>query len=368
MLRPKYDAFVSHRRSDGQSLALAIREYFRGLGYAIYMDVSESKPGDFSKHLRQAVTSSRYVLALKTPDLSHRGVLNTNTNEVEDWVALELQIAQHNNIPVICIEDTRDGLYPVPVVPYQKLDCTALSLDTVLRSLSLTVPRSSISFIRSVFLRARLYFLYALTLILITALLWLSLVAISTTAPAARGGSSEIRSQINKIESAIEALKKRPTTTYLLIDSTGTMHDKLTRVMRHSSRILESIPTKEVVVVIFSDKGEDYVVKEWRRGGDSISVVNSIVQIPMTNGGDEPEASDEAMKYTRELYEKEGHTKGQVILFTDAPANNPEFLFSEVRKLIQLGAEVTMVSCDNEYEQLGWRKVDGISFQNLIVE
>jgi len=359
----RFNVFLCHRRSDGQTLALAIREFLRRAGITVFMDVSEHKPGVFSVHLRNAVRSSDYLVAIKTSDMVLRDVLPSPVSD--DWVEFELTTAFESRVPIIAIEREKHGNFPCSVTPNFVIPYLDGALDDTLQTLKQNLHRSVRSILHS-FVRRRIGAIAYLTSLCIACMLLTFLhSALHKTAPRARAVNQEIILKIDGAKKRIKEIESKPITTLLLIDTTITMHSKFDRIVQHAEYIIKRRPASEIIVVAFSDYEENYVVREWVRGSDIHATIESIANLPMTDGGDQPEASDVAMAFAHGLCVGEKLTRAHVILFTDAPANNRDDFVAEIRKLKSIGATVTLVACDVSHLVLGWAGLDDVSIEFL---
>lgn len=80
-------------------------------------------------------------------------------------------------------------------------------------------------------------------------------------------------------------------------------------------------------------------------------IVESLRTAPLTHGGDDPEALEDALHLLRSaISDSEGYLV-KVIIFTDAPAHRPDecphkYDFdSEVKSLVKAGVTITFVAC-----------------------
>ena len=124
MAQPDYDAFITYRRSDGNTVARWLRrelEGFRvpkplrdtfGRRLRTYLDTAyERGASDFyEQNIKPALTSSRFLLVVATPDAMRR------PNGAEDWIEREVMdfAAGPNGSNVIAIRGVGEFDAPLP--------------------------------------------------------------------------------------------------------------------------------------------------------------------------------------------------------------------------------------------------------------
>jgi tetratricopeptide (TPR) repeat protein len=124
MAPPDYDAFITYRRSDGNTVARWLRrelEGFRvpkplrdtfGRRLRIYLDTAyERGTSDFyEQNIKPALTSSRFLLVVATPDAMRR------PNGADDWIEREVMdfAAGPNGSNVIAIRAVGEFDAPLP--------------------------------------------------------------------------------------------------------------------------------------------------------------------------------------------------------------------------------------------------------------
>jgi hypothetical protein len=124
MAQPEYDAFISYRRSDGNTVARWLRrelEGFRvpkslrktfGRRLRVYLDTAyERGTSDFyEQNIKPALTSSSFLLVVATPDAMRR------PDGAEDWIEREVRdfAAGPNGSNVIAIRGLGEFNAPLP--------------------------------------------------------------------------------------------------------------------------------------------------------------------------------------------------------------------------------------------------------------
>jgi tetratricopeptide (TPR) repeat protein len=137
MVQPDYDAFITYRRSDGNTVARWLRrelEGFRvpkplrdtfGRRLRIYLDTAyERGASDFyEQNIKPALMSSRFLLVVATPDAMRR------PNGAEDWIEREVMdfAAGPNGSNVIAIRGVGEFDAPLPA----DLNCRFPNIEIV---------------------------------------------------------------------------------------------------------------------------------------------------------------------------------------------------------------------------------------------
>jgi len=140
-----------------------------------------------------------------------------------------------------------------------------------------------------------------------------------------------------------------------LIDTTGSMHDQLSRIWDAIGAL--TIPAVEQTnthwIVLFGDHDtahvEDYVTRTVGPSASFQDLVREARKQPETNGGDTPEALEDAMREAASIARKSADLLS-IVVFTDAPPHSPndcpsKIVFDEeVQRLLMDGHCIAVVS------------------------
>lgn len=150
-----------------------------------------------------------------------------------------------------------------------------------------------------------------------------------------------------------------------MFDTTGSMYPYLEKVRQNlmvlTSKISSSISDVNFGVIAYGDHCDantTYVTKTCELTSDVRAVTNFIVNIEKTNGGDEPEALEDALFESNRLKWRE-NTNKCIVLVGDAPPHGVMDSFDEctnridyrieATKLSTLGVKIYSVLCNNSY-------------------
>ena len=366
-----FDAFLCHRRKDGQPLALAIREHLRRKGVRIFMDVYEQSPGQFGSRLAKAISRSRLFVICETETFSDDRPIDN------DWVKQEISWAKESRKPFFHIQS--NGLTKLNQHNnYQKLENIVATIQYPGESAELTLVEIGKHIRSTLFPRLLLLAedIYSYKLFLI--FLFLGLVVstfvitdIEKNIPIQKKATFEASKRAVEGAKKIQELEKKLKSDaaekiLFLIDTTGSMHGKLDSVGRHAQNIATSAKLgTEFIVILFADYTDAYVVKEWQRTTDTSAIYNAVLSAQLTDGGDYPEAAAKALIFTRELIQKESANSARLLVYTDAPDHKPEQFIIEVKRMAEGKIPVTLISCGVSPSKIGWRPLPGIELLQL---
>ena len=354
-----FDAFICHRRSDGQPLALAIREYLRRRGAFVFLDISQKKPGAFYARLIGAIKRARKFVVIVSQDLV------VDLGKRDDWVLREISYAQESEKPIVRIDveqsnvdGLRHDLHALDncpsVVEYRRSRPEAL-FDQLIGTIGV-----------SLFSRFRRIIVYLLCqgsvplILCSTALIAAGLVgrleeSVGRAREEALGLRRAVESKAGEarhLEERIEEIEEGRATVIFLIDTTGSMHNKLAAVAEHATRMAKAAQGAEYMIILFGDHYDSYTVRYWRNTLDPEKVREAIIDAPRTHGGDIPEAIEDAVHLVSELLKKLPQRKTRVMIFTDAPAHLPTEcphgydLTEELAQIAAQGVSVEVLSAD----------------------
>ncbi len=142
----------------------------------------------------------------------------------------------------------------------------------------------------------------------------------------------------------------------VVLDTTGSMHNKLIllwdSLLGFSKDALSISFISDFWGILFGDHDQDttepYLLKEIGPCQSLESVVNIMKGESLTDGGDEPEALEDAMAATRQLTERL-ETPAIILVLTDAPPHPPELcpkkidFEREVRELLGGGSHIIVL-------------------------
>ena len=114
-----------------------------------------------------------------------------------------------------------------------------------------------------------------------------------------------------------------------LVDTTGSMGDEISVVQKSIVDMIAEIeggkpvPDVRFGLVIYRDRGDDYITKKFELTRDTDSIIKAIRAMNATGGGDEPESVNEALHVAiNEMnWDKDIDTEKTVFLIGDAPPN-----------------------------------------------
>jgi len=151
---------------------------------------------------------------------------------------------------------------------------------------------------------------------------------------------------------------------YILLDTTGSMHKKIRLVAEHCEGLKTFAQDGDSIrLILYGDHGDQYTVKEEMGITDYTSLVKAILNAPLTDGADDPEALEDALNYVRKQIQDIRCNKAKVIVFADAAAHevkscpNDYDFEMELDILRKLGAEITLVACERDFSEIGWNKI-----------
>ena len=123
-----YDVFISYRRIDGFGIASLVRECLQKKGIRCFMDVNESRPGNFAEHFLSVIeTVPNFVLILT------RGALDHCDHE-HDWIRVEVEAAIKAGCKIIPIKDETFVFpdmagYPASIATLATTQCVTFSRE-----------------------------------------------------------------------------------------------------------------------------------------------------------------------------------------------------------------------------------------------
>ena len=107
MAKPRYDIFISYRRTDGKDIARALKGSLAARGYSVFLDYDALQDGVFDRRILDAIDSAPIYILLLTAHCLDRCV---NEN---DWVRLELEHAlSHGKQIVPLVPDKQFNAFP----------------------------------------------------------------------------------------------------------------------------------------------------------------------------------------------------------------------------------------------------------------
>jgi hypothetical protein len=146
--------------------------------------------------------------------------------------------------------------------------------------------------------------------------------------------------------------------TFVVLDTTGSMHGYLSAVANHIEAMPENDHTKRTLrLVLFGDHEDKYTVYPYRVSSSSEEIAMAVRAAPLTEGGDDPEALEDALHLVATEIECMHVANTEVIVFTDNRPHNPEEcpngydFIAELKRLRSLNVRVEIVSCGGD---LGW--------------
>lgn len=126
-----------------------------------------------------------------------------------------------------------------------------------------------------------------------------------------------------------------------------------------------------VLLIAYGDHNDVYVVKLLCETTDMDELERAILDAPRTEGGDTPEAMEDALHFACEELDRRLFERARVVVFADAPAHTAQecpygYDFrGELAALRRHGCSVSLVACNVEPASIGWIGIDGIEVTTL---
>ncbi len=149
-------------------------------------------------------------------------------------------------------------------------------------------------------------------------------------------------------------------TWFILVDTTGSMHKNLEPVSLHISEIDNYCKgITQFFLVLYGDHNDPYTVQLHATATTSREIAEAVKEAPITEGGDNPEALEDALHFVNEETQRRGIQTDHIVVFTDAPPHLPsECPYSydyraEIEQLAAIGCKLTAIACGVDPSELG---------------
>jgi hypothetical protein len=187
---------------------------------------------------------------------------------------------------------------------------------------------------------------------------WRELIALDEVRPGGKGLPALLRF-------VAQTIGAQGTCWFVLVDTTGSMHHKLGSVADHLLGLEDRVQGEDTLfLILYGDHNDDYTVRLHRVTHTAEDLVQALRNAPLTEGGDTPEALEDALHFVVEETRRRGIRADHIVVFADAEAHPPEecpngYDFQEeIKILIEAGSDIVLVSCDVEPQRLGWDMLD----------
>ncbi len=159
---------------------------------------------------------------------------------------------------------------------------------------------------------------------------------------------------------------------FVLVDTTGSMHDKLPFVANHLLDLGDRVQSGDTLfLVLYGDHNDEYTVRLHKVTHAVEHLVQALREAPLTEGGDPPEALEDALHFVAEETQRRGIQADYIVVFADAGAHTPKdcpngYDFQEeIKRLVKAGSDIVLISCGIEPERLAWDMLDQVKAYEL---
>lgn len=153
----------------------------------------------------------------------------------------------------------------------------------------------------------------------------------------------------------------------IVVDTTGSMKTRIPKIaecIRSLKRRL--VGHNAIWLVLFADHKDVYTVRFHLDSDEPDRVADALLTAPLTDGDDEPEAHEDALRFLREKLHECDQRAAKIVLFSDARSHTPaecphHYDFAEEVKLLREDKhQLTFVSCGKDPHSLGWDVLPGV--------